>query len=55
MQTRRIVTLTLAFFLLINRVSVAQTDGSYKMPPKEIADMLLAKPTPNVSIDEKAQ
>jgi len=55
MQTRLIVTLTLAFFLLIIRVSVAQTDGSYKMPPKEIADMLLAKPTPNVSIDEKAQ
>jgi dipeptidyl aminopeptidase/acylaminoacyl peptidase len=30
-------------------------DGSYKTPPKDIADMLLAKPTPNVSIDDKAE
>lgn len=28
-------------------------DGGYKMPPKDIADMVLAKPTPNVSVDDK--
>src|SRR5215471_20766740 len=33
--------------------SRGQDDG-YKMPPKEIADLLLAKPTPTVSIDSKA-
>lgn len=32
----------------------AQDEG-YKTPPKEIADLLLAKPTPNVSIDAKAE
>src|ERR1044071_865333 len=30
-------------------------DISYKTPPKEIADLLLAKPTPNVSIDDKGE
>jgi hypothetical protein len=30
-------------------------DVSYKTPPKEIADLLLAKPTPNVSIDSKGE
>lgn len=33
----------------------AQDDVGYKMPPKDIADMLLAKPTPNVSIDDKGE
>jgi dipeptidyl aminopeptidase/acylaminoacyl peptidase len=32
----------------------AQDEG-YKTPPKEIADLLLAKPTPGVSIDGKAE
>ncbi|HLX93527.1 MAG TPA: prolyl oligopeptidase family serine peptidase [Puia sp.] len=31
----------------------AQDDAGYKLPPKDIADMLLAKPTPDVSIDSK--
>src|SRR5579875_508164 len=35
--------------------SFAQTSVGYQMPPKEIADLLLAKPTPSVSIDSKAQ
>jgi dipeptidyl aminopeptidase/acylaminoacyl peptidase len=55
MQTNRIATITIIVLLLISQFSKAQTDGSYKLPPKDIADMLLAKPTPNVSIDEKAQ
>ena len=33
----------------------AQTGDGYKMPPKDVADLLLAKPTPSVSIDSKAE
>jgi dipeptidyl aminopeptidase/acylaminoacyl peptidase len=55
MQTKRIATVAIIVLLLISQFSKAQTDGSYKLPPKDIADILLAKPTPNVSIDEKAQ
>jgi dipeptidyl aminopeptidase/acylaminoacyl peptidase len=33
----------------------AQDAISYQVPPKEIADLLLAKPTPSVSIDSKAE
>lgn len=46
---------------LLNFVLIAFTTGayaqdaiSYQTPPKEIADLLLAKPTPSVSIDSKA-
>jgi dipeptidyl aminopeptidase/acylaminoacyl peptidase len=35
--------------------SAAQDAVSYQTPPKEIADLLLAKPTPGVSIDGKAE
>lgn len=35
--------------------AVAQDDGAYKLPPKDITDMLLAKPTPNVSVDDKGE
>lgn len=49
-----------AFIVLIvlcfNAFTVAsQDDGSYKMPPKDIADMLLAKKSPAVSVDKKAE
>lgn len=43
--------LLLVSFFVIN-FCFAQEEG-YKTPPKEIADLLLAKPTPAVSIDEK--
>ncbi|QKJ30042.1 prolyl oligopeptidase family serine peptidase [Mucilaginibacter mali] len=33
----------------------AQDAVSYQMPPKAMADLLLAKPTPSVSIDSKAE
>lgn len=33
----------------------AQDDFKYQTPPKDILDLVLAKPTPNVSIDEKAE
>ncbi len=41
-------------FLVVTRVA-AQDDISYKMPPKDIADMLLAKTEPFVSIDPKGE
>ncbi|WP_316797197.1 alpha/beta hydrolase family protein [Pedobacter agri] len=50
----------LRFYFLIAGVSfsintMAQDAISYQTPPKEIADLLLAKPTPGVSIDGKAE
>lgn len=33
----------------------AQDDVAYKLPPKDIADMLLAKTAPGVSIDDKGE
>lgn len=53
MLTRRALLLLTIFFSIIS--AKAQDDAGYKLPPKDIADMLLAKPTPNVSTDEKAQ
>lgn len=44
------------FVLIVFSLSIfAQDDNGYKLPPKDIADMLMAKPTPNVSIDDKAE
>lgn len=40
-------------FISLN--ATAQDAVSYQTPPKEIADLLLAKPTPGVSIDGKAE
>jgi len=54
MNTRHFLLLIGAFVLSVNIIH-AQDDGSYKTPPKDIADMLLAKPTPNVSIDDKGE
>jgi dipeptidyl aminopeptidase/acylaminoacyl peptidase len=45
----------LIFSLFATILSSAQDDGSYKMPPKAIADMLLAKPSPNVSVNNKGE
>src|SRR3982751_1542604 len=42
------------FVLFVCSNLSAQDDG-YKMPPKDIADMLLAKPTPAVSVDDKGE
>lgn len=49
---------TLLYFLLSGCIAVpafAQDDVSYQVPPKEISDLLLAKPTPSVRIDSKAE
>ena len=50
----------LLLFILISNFACAvilnaQDNTGYKLPPKDIADMLLAKPTPNISIDDKAE
>jgi dipeptidyl aminopeptidase/acylaminoacyl peptidase len=44
-----------AFLFIFSFAVKAQDDGSYKMPPKDIADMLLVKPTPSVSINDKGE
>ena len=36
-------------------ISIAQDADAYQLPPKAIADLLLAKPTPFVRIDSKAE
>jgi dipeptidyl aminopeptidase/acylaminoacyl peptidase len=45
--------LTICLLLLIAIPGFSQDDAAYKTPPKDITDMLLAKPTPNISIDDK--
>ena len=40
---------------LFTAVCYAQDDAGYKTPPKDIMDMLLAKPTPNISVDDKGE
>ena len=54
MPTKRFAFVITAFFLLSVTLK-AQDDGGYKMPPKDIADMLLAKASPNVSVDDKGE
>ncbi|MFD0940723.1 alpha/beta hydrolase family protein [Pedobacter boryungensis] len=43
------------FLIAISGSIFAQDAINYQMPPKAIADLLLAKPTPSVSIDSKAE
>ena len=46
----------LSFLLFLSITIVkAQDDGGYKTPPKDVADMLLAKRSPNVSVDDNAE
>jgi dipeptidyl aminopeptidase/acylaminoacyl peptidase len=47
--------LLFAFFLSSGFALYAQDDLSYQTPPAAIADLLLAKPSPNVSIDSKGE
>jgi dipeptidyl aminopeptidase/acylaminoacyl peptidase len=43
------------FLIALSFGAFAQDAINYQMPPKAISDLLLAKPTPGVSIDSKAQ
>lgn len=47
--------LLIALLVISSFQTIAQTGSGYQMPPKDIADLLLAKPTPAVSIDGKAE
>lgn len=53
MVYRSFICIITIFILLTGTLVNAQDDGGYKMPPKDITDMLLAKPSPNVSVDDK--
>ena len=44
--------LLLLISVFVVNICLAQ-EGGYKTPPKEISDLLLAKPTPAISIDDK--
>lgn len=47
--------LALLFVVSFGMFVHAQDAVNYQVPPKEIADLLLAKPTPGVSIDSKGE
>jgi dipeptidyl aminopeptidase/acylaminoacyl peptidase len=47
--------LTFFFLFFIGFISSAQDGLQYQTPPKDIADLVLARPTPSVSIDGKAE
>ncbi|MDQ3843779.1 MAG: hypothetical protein M3342_07170 [Bacteroidota bacterium] len=41
--------------LFVSFYTTITAQTSYQLPPKDIADLLLAKPTPSVSIDSKGE
>ena len=45
----------LAVLFLVSTFQTFGQDDGYKIPPKDIADMLLATPTPNISIDDNGE
>ena len=47
--------LSLFVLALISLHTAAQEATTYQLPPKEIADLLLAAPTPSISVDGKAK
>ena len=49
---------SIAGFLMLALLSLnvfAQDASAYQVPPKEIADLVLAAPTPSISVDGKAK
>jgi dipeptidyl aminopeptidase/acylaminoacyl peptidase len=47
--------LSLVVLVMISLQSMAQEATAYQLPPKQIADLLLAPPTPSISVDGKAK
>jgi len=45
----------LIVLILGSHLLFAQNSNGYQLPPKDIADLLLVKPTPNVSVDDKGE
>ena len=54
MQIKKIL-LAASILAFQSYLAIGQDDVGYKTAPKDITDMLLAKPTPGVSIDEKGE
>src|SRR5687768_16982660 len=52
MSTKKLL---LVAFLFTTACAYAQDAVTYRKPPKDVMDILLAKPTPGVSIDSKAE
>ena len=46
---------TISLFTFIISAASAQDAIEYQKPPQAIADLLLAKPTPSIRIDSKAE
>jgi dipeptidyl aminopeptidase/acylaminoacyl peptidase len=47
--------IVLLCLLFLSFASIAQDNLTYKIPPKDIADLALAKPTPTVNINSKGE
>src|SRR5580698_58013 len=47
--------LPLLLTLLVMAAAVRAQNTGYRLPPKDIADLLLAKPTPLISVDDKGE
>ena len=47
--------LLLMFMIVFSASSMAQDNSSYQLPPKVIADLLLAPPTPSISVSGNAK
>ncbi len=47
--------LSIIAFALVTLQTIAQEANTYQLPPKEVADLLLAPPTPSISVDGKAK
>jgi dipeptidyl aminopeptidase/acylaminoacyl peptidase len=47
--------LSLLLFLLVIAAAPRAQNTGYQLPPKDIADLLLAKPTPLISVDDKGE
>ena len=47
--------LLLVLFVTLSLHSLAQDATGYQLPPKDMADLLLAKPIPTVSLDDKGE
>lgn len=52
---RQLKALLSVVILFVYSYSFSQDEAKYQTPPKDIMDLVLAKPTPSVSVDDKAE
>jgi hypothetical protein len=55
MKKNACLILSIVTFVLVSIQGFAQEATAYQLPPKQIADLLLAPPTPSISVDGKAK